>query len=241
MTGLAPSVLLKIWEWGRLQPPYRRALALLTLAYPRLAGATLARLSIGQRDGLLLSLRERLFGPWLASVASCPRCGERVELRFSAAQIRAQAPSVPREGLLLLAEGFEVRFRPPNSLDLAALAGAPPEAGTLLRRCVLAARQGEAPCRPEALPPAVEQALVEAIAEADPQADVWLALVCPSCRAPWQAPFDVVGYLWDELDAWACRLLHEIHTLALAYGWREADVLALSPWRRRLYLEMLGV
>jgi len=26
--------------------------------------------------------------------------------------------------------------------------------------------------------------------------------------------------------------------LAAAYGWREGDVLALSPWRRRLYLDL---
>ena len=39
--------------------------------------------------------------------------------------------------------------------------------------------------------------------------------------------------------AWAVRLLGEVHELASAYGWREHDVLALSPWRRQAYLQMV--
>jgi hypothetical protein len=34
-------------------------------------------------------------------------------------------------------------------------------------------------------------------------------------------------------------VLREVHILASAYGWREDDILAMSPARRRIYLEML--
>ena len=34
------------------------------------------------------------------------------------------------------------------------------------------------------------------------------------------------------------RILREVHTLAAAYGWSEAEILALSPARRRVYLEL---
>jgi hypothetical protein len=77
------------------------------------------------------------------------------------------------------------------------------------------------------------------MSELDPQGDVQLALNCPSCRHHWTAPFDVVSYLWIEIQSWASRLLREIHLLASAYGWREADILALSEPRRRAYLEIL--
>jgi hypothetical protein len=50
--------------------------------------------------------------------------------------------------------------------------------------------------------------------------------------------FDVADYLWQELHAWAKDVLRSVHALAVAYGWREADVLALSPTRRRIYLEL---
>jgi hypothetical protein len=52
--------------------------------------------------------------------------------------------------------------------------------------------------------------------------------------------FDIVPYLWTEINAWAMRLLREIHSLATAYGWREADILAMSAVRRHWYLEMIG-
>ena len=36
------------------------------------------------------------------------------------------------------------------------------------------------------------------------------------------------------------RLLRQVHTLAMAYGWREIDILSMSALRRQVYLEMLG-
>ena len=40
------------------------------------------------------------------------------------------------------------------------------------------------------------------------------------------------------MHAWARRTLRDVHVLARAYGWREADVLALSPTRRQIYVEL---
>lgn len=78
------------------------------------------------------------------------------------------------------------------------------------------------------------------MAEADPQADVELALTCPGCGIAWGVPFDIGMFLWWELDARARRLLQDVSVLASAYGWREADVLALTPRRRQLYLELVS-
>ena len=36
------------------------------------------------------------------------------------------------------------------------------------------------------------------------------------------------------------RLVADVHALAYAYGWREGDVLALTPARREVYLELTG-
>jgi hypothetical protein len=111
----------------------------------------------------------------------------------------------------------------------------------LLDRCLLSAKnpEGEAVAVQD-LPPAALQAVAERMAAADPQGDVQLALQCPACGHAWPAAFDIVSFFWTEVDAWARVLLREIHVLASAYGWREADILALSPWRRRSYLELIG-
>ena len=49
-----------------------------------------------------------------------------------------------------------------------------------------------------------------------------------------------MSFLWTEIEAWAWRMLSDVHTLARAYGWGERDILALSPTRRQFYLEMGG-
>lgn len=78
------------------------------------------------------------------------------------------------------------------------------------------------------------------MARADPQADVRLAIACPSCGHQWQGIFDIVTFFWSEIESWASRILHEVHLLALAYGWHEREILALSPRRRQFYLDMVG-
>jgi len=72
----------------------------------------------------------------------------------------------------------------------------------------------------------------------DPQADLQLAMVCPQCAHRWTTTFDIASFFWTELNAWALRLLREVHTLASVYGWSEAEILDLSPTRRKAYLEM---
>jgi hypothetical protein len=66
-----------------------------------------------------------------------------------------------------------------------------------------------------------------------------LDLICPACEHRWLVAFDILAYLWSEIDDWAQRMLHEIHILATAYGWPEATVLALTSWRRQYYLNLI--
>jgi hypothetical protein len=74
----------------------------------------------------------------------------------------------------------------------------------------------------------------------DPQADIHIALSCPLCKSEKKIAFDISSFLWSELNAWAVRTLREVHILASAYCWRETDILAMSPWRRQFYLEVLN-
>jgi hypothetical protein len=241
MRPLTAPELLEVWEHGRDAPPFRRALLLLAAACPEATFESLGELPIGARDERLLTLRAWTFGPRLTSVASCPACGERLELTFDVDDIRAghELPADPLE--LQLAE-YALRVRLPNSHDIAALAGMSDPASSqrvLLQRCVLDAQHDGQAYPAEALPPNIEQAIVERLAQADPQAEIQLALCCPACAHGWQALFDIVSFFWSEIDSWAYQLMKEIHILASAYGWRESDILALSAWRRRIYLEMV--
>ena len=247
---LSASELLNIWEQGLSKSWGQRALMLLATACPETSPEALAKLSIGQRDELLLTLREELFGPQLVSVVTCTNCSECLELNFNASDIRVTPTVELAEQFSLSIADYELHFRLPNSLDLAALPathsansdldeiGFAQEA--LLERCLLTITfQGEAKSVGQ-LPSEVKSKVIEQMAVADPQADVKLNLSCPSCSHQWQATFDIISFFWSEINAWAYRRLREINALASAYGWREADILALSPQRRQLYLEMVG-
>jgi hypothetical protein len=240
----APSAaeLLDIWERGLQQPPAERMLALLGAAHPGSGPGDLAAMPIGRRDALLLELRELLLGPDLTMVASCPGCGEQLESTFRTADLRV-SPAIGHQGHQAIeVEGHRVRFRLPASSDLTALSTTTDRDSAcrmLLSRCLLDAHgdNGET-VDPHALSPHVVAAIAAQMSAADPQADVQINLACPSCKHAWQATFDIASFLWKELHAWARLTLRDVHGLARAYGWREADILALSPTRRQIYLEL---
>jgi hypothetical protein len=90
------------------------------------------------------------------------------------------------------------------------------------------------------LPAEVVQEISSRMSQADPQAEIDLTLECPGCSHRWSEPFDIASFLWTELSTWASRTLFDVHQLAAAYGWSEAESLSLSPRRRGFYLEMIA-
>ena len=138
--------------------------------------------------------------------------------------------------------GFELLLRPINSLDIASClnSGTEETARTLFRRCLIAASAGGSTVAGDKVPDQVAQEAMDGLAKADAQADVEIHVSCEACHVTIRENFDIVSFFWSEIDTWARRMLHEIHILASAYGWKEADVLSLSRLRRQFYLEMVG-
>ncbi len=231
--------LLQIWERGERQSLAERMLALLDAAGAPTDGGALAALSLGRRDAQLMDLRERLFGPLLALVTDCPACGSVLESGLALADIRVAGDAAADCSVALL--DYHARFRLPASSDLLALTGDRQEnaRAILLERCLLEARAPDGTAvHARDLPQTVTAAAAAAMAAADPQADVELALACPACGHGWPAAFDIAGFLWKELHAWAKLMLGDVYELARAFGWAEADILALSPTRRQIYLDL---
>jgi len=220
-----------------------RGLLLLAAASPDSTPAALAATGIGERDARLLEMRAALFGEQLECIASCPHCGERIELGFPVRGIRARHHA-GEERLHASAQGYEVEFRLPSSADLLSVESAVDAAAAereLLGRCLLSATSdaGTA-CKAADLPGQVIEAIDRRMGEIDAQAQVELDLNCPVCAQPARSIFDIVTHLWSELETWARAQLRDIHVIASGYGWTEAQILALSPARRRAYLELLG-
>lgn len=242
MHGLTAAAVLDVWERGRRQSPDQRAILLLAAAQPDQSVEQVAALSIGRRDAQLLTLRERTFGPRATCLADCPQCMLRVQIDLTLGDLRVSAPD-PADSWAITVGDAEVRYRLPNSLDLIAVARLGEIAAirsALLERCLTEVTLASRPQPIGELPPDLLDMIEADMAERDPQAHVQLALTCPECRHAWSAIFDIPTFFWAEISARAEQLLYEVHALATAYGWREADILALSAARRQAYLELVN-
>lgn len=242
MRSLSSHDILQVWERGQYQHSVGRALTLLAAACPDMTLDELAEFSVGKRDANLLTLREHTFGARLNSFAVCPQCQKRMEFNMNVSDIRVANQSVEQVHEISL-NGFELRFRLLNSRDLAAVVkcnDAYAARSLLVQRCLLEASRGGVVISSNELSKEVVAGIIAHMAECDPQAEVVLSLECPACGHCWQLIFDIVSFFWYEVSAQAKRLLNEVHTLAMVYGWREADILSMSASRRQFYLEMIG-
>jgi len=232
MRRLDPHDLLRLWESGTALHPIDRALAIL-------GDPDAARLPLGTRDARLLELRAATLGDRLDATERCPECGARVELTLSCRALIEGAAAVP-ERWTVEHDDVRIALRPLDSVDAAAAATAGDvvaAASVLLERAVVGVeRGGEAVAT---LPDDAVAVVAASLAEQDPGAELLLDLGCPECGATWQRVLDVAAFVWAELAARAERLLDDVHRLARAYGWSEAEILGLDEARRAAYLAMV--
>ena len=236
------AILLRAWESGAAVAPLDRAPSLLHSLGAVPASVRTDELTVGQCDARLFELRRAMFGETLEVVTTCPACQTEVELTVALGELQPPVREGPVAPLTVQANGYTLLCRIPCNEDLRALArrGAEVTLRDLIERCVLEASSPEGP--PVALrelPEATVEAIVEALADTDPGAHTALRVRCP-CGGEWVAELDIRDVVWSDLTEWVGRTLTEVHQLAQAYGWSEAEILAMSGWRRRWYLEAVG-
>jgi uncharacterized protein (UPF0212 family) len=236
------AAVLDLWEAAAGLPPERRGSALVAAAAAEPLAAVEAR-PVGERDRRLLDLRRRLIGEQVEARGTCPGCGAEVEAAFALADLLAAAPTDTAPDTAAVSHaGLRLTVRAPSAGDLAALArshrdrDAASIRDALLRLSVVRCETGAGEAAP--IPPDAAPTVARAVEALDPLAAIDFALVCPNCGAAFEAPFDPPGFVWHELAIAAARLMAEVDRLARAYGWAEADILALSPARRQAYLEI---
>ena len=219
MYGLVGFEILELWDAGEGRPPWQQALLLAARAVDQSPLAEAARLEVGERDRLILGLRERTLARPLEMVLPCPSCAEPVEFAFATADLCADWAAPVRSPVEHTWKYGS--FRAPATLDVAA---------------TQSAEELFARCAPGAPPEAFAEWEAE-IERLDPLADLVLELECSLCGHKWDLPFDATAFFWKELRANARRLIQEVATLAARYGWSEDEILRLSPRRRQLYLD----
>jgi hypothetical protein len=234
---------IRVWELGQQQLPAERAVTVLAAAFPDRPKKELLRLTLGQCNARFLDVRERVFGAALNGFSECGYCGERLEFTLNSKTLRSAEPvALPDTEFTLESQGYFVRFRllDIGDLDAASASGDVNAARTrLVERCVLEARRDNQTVTVAELPETVIADLARRLAECDSDAEVIIDLTCPFCEFKYQLPFEIASFFHMEIGAHAQRLLGEVHILARAYGWREAEILAMSARRRQSYIEML--
>ncbi len=241
MTGLNNEKIARIWETSSYRHPIDRGIAILMKACPDNSREELIHLSIGERNELLLGVREKTFGSELRGAARCADCKKELEFIADADELRSGSYSDKKESYDMTFEEYEIRFRLINSIDLAAIALCSDinEARRILvRRCVLKSALNKNDISVDNLPDKVIGALSENLFKADPMSAMNINLTCPECGSGLSIPLDIVGFFWKEIEAHAKRLMREVNILARHYGWREADILSMSALRRHYYIEM---
>jgi len=238
---------LTVWEIGQSQHAIERALTILKWAYPEKSDDELWSMSVGQRDVGLLTVYDEHFGSSLQGYAECPGCGECLEFTVKTSEIGMNDPATrdgePTRLLELPEHDLVLTFRLSNSSDLAAIrfAGDSQAAGRLLaKRCLVSAGRQGSTLEEQELTSDLIAKLAARCAQEDPQAEVLIELHCPACDNHWTQLLDILEFLWAGVCRQARQLLRDVHILASAYGWRESDILSLSPARRQFYLEMAG-
>ncbi|MGK5114711.1 MULTISPECIES: hypothetical protein [unclassified Geodermatophilus] len=210
------------------------------------------RLLVGDRDYLLLQLRQLTFGDEVRATLVCPweACGEQVAIEFAVSDVPVHGSPLPAPDytVRLSSEAddarSEIRFRLPNGADQEAVApwAEHNEAAALtalLRRCVLGADPPSEDCV-AALSPRARAELEAEMERLAPRVERTMTTSCVECGRPFTVPFDLHRFFFGDLRTDADLLYREVHVLAWHYGWSEPDVLALSQARRRTYIDLLA-
>lgn len=241
MQALTPRQVVSLWaELGSLSP-IQRTLGLLAAANPDLSRQTLADMPLGMRERMAVELRMRTFGTAWEGTATCPKCHAIHEVQ---PPVDALLSLPIAEGCTeLRLDGYVLTLRLPSSRDQLELMSQPtPERALkhLCACCVINARSAAGLVPVEELPGDVIEAIANRLEELDPAAETELVMTCVECDTTWSVLFEAGTFLWDEVVYCARSLVYQVHALARAYGWSQAEVLGLHPRLREEYLQLAG-
>jgi len=175
-----------------------------------------------------LLVRETWLGGTIRTEALCPSvdCAEAIDVSFGiAAYLDHHRPRSFRGAVddgsgWLEIRDTDVRFRIPLVADLV---------GATLADCV----------RPAGISAGEARRVDRALDALAPRLDGELTGSCPACGRSVELRFEPISYVIEELRDASSGLFAQVHELAFAYHWAEAQILALDRTRRRGYVALI--
>jgi T4 bacteriophage base plate protein len=158
-------------------------------------------LSIGDRDYLLLRMRQLDLGDAVHQVARCPSCSQKVDIDFSISELPLRRTNQPQLAYSVEIGGHRLTVRFPNGADQAAVetlatinAAA---ANTALFSRVVLDIDGKGPPTEDdarAWPIALRAELATWLDANAPGPDLFIDIACPHCRADMSYSFDLDAF-----------------------------------------------
>lgn len=209
------------------------------------------QLLVGDRQFLLLRLRQATFGDLVRAELICPwdDCGERVTVEFSLADVPVnesddKGPVYSMQLSAAATDGDDatrhVAFRLPIGADQEQVSRWLPvnEAHALtalLERCVQDGR-GRVP----GLSALARAEIEEHMRRLAPGVDQVMEAGCAECGRTFLVPFDVQRFFFGELRTDPELLYREVHYLAYHYHWSEQEIMTMPRGKRHTYLDILA-
>lgn len=233
---ISENVLLQVWEIGTGQASIEKALTILSAAFPNTNKTALATWSIEQRDTQLFWIRQSIFGNQFINNANCPQCNEKVEweMNISDFSLPPFSENIISENYSFNLADYFFNYRLPTSEDLRS-----EDPIEIFKNCLIESKKNEQDVSFDQLPQEIKESLEKEIQRNSPIANTSMLLNCPNCKHQWTMLFDIVSYLWVEIDIWAKRILQDVFILASNFGWSEQEILNMTPLRRQTYLNMI--
>jgi len=207
--------------------------------------ATVAALSVGDRQFLMarLAVGFGLGKNWFT--ARCSQCGERFDFSVDYRNLPVKEAVEGYPFAEVETSLGRCNFRVPTGADQEILAGLDDDgvATQFLLDCCLIGLSchgvGDGPPHLDmtgAFSPDDVARIEAALEEAAPEVAVSVQAACPACGTPHEIDVDPYRILSHRLGG---GLIREIHILASIYHWSEAEILALPLQRRRRYLDLI--
>lgn len=226
------ATVLESWEAAlRVRAPLRGA-AVLARLHPD--GDAVLDLPLAEVAALATAYLAEVSGDDVDGVLTCDGCAALLDVRLRLSDLFDDSPAPEGRDR---GRGIRFALRSPTPRDLAAAGGNADAYGSLLRRCVT--RADGAAVDPAALSPADLAEIDSALESLAGAALPLLRATCPDCGGAATGALDVADLLWRHVEVAARAVLRDVSQLAAAFGWREADVLALTPLRRSAYLALV--
>jgi hypothetical protein len=218
-------------------------------------------LLVGDRQYLLLKLREVTFGDIVQSTVNCPwsDCGQKIDIDFSLTNIPVKTSTfkgpiytaeLSPEAAFIDEQGDQhrkIKFRLPNGGDQEALSSliVTNEAlalTKLLERCIKKIGSFENPEK-DLISRLSSKARMEIEKQMDkvaPKVELTLGADCPECERQLTLPFALQDFFFGELSISQELLYREVHYLASHYHWSEREIMQMTRNKRRKYIEVLA-